>query len=196
MNLLAELFSSRVRAAIFQCLYSGAAEELHMRELERRSGCTIGTIQTELKKLLRLDLVSSRRDGNRLYFRARREHPLYADLCSLVVKTVGAVGLLREALADYPGIDCAFVFGSLAGERERAGSDIDLMVVGTLGLRPLTVRLATVVQLCGREINPYLLTAAEFCERLGNNDHFLVNVMQSEKLFVWGGADDLAKLGG
>ena len=59
-----------------------------MREIERRSGYAIGTIQTELKKLLRLDMVKKRKDGNRLYYRANKEHPLYPDIRSLVLKTI------------------------------------------------------------------------------------------------------------
>lgn len=196
MSLLAELLSSRVRAEIFRLLFDGAGEELHMRELERQSGCAIGTIQTELKKLARLDLVASRRDGNRLYYGARRGHPLYADLCSLVQKTVGVVGLLRTALADGPDIDCAFIFGSLARHEEQAGSDIDLMVIGTIGLRTLSSRLAAITQQCGRELNPHVLSAGEFQARLRQNEHFLSNVMHSPKLFIRGEEDDLAKLVG
>jgi predicted nucleotidyltransferase len=195
MNVLAELFSSRVRAEIFRCLFSGTAEELHMRELERRSGCAIGTIQAELKKLVRLDLVVSRRDGNRLYYGARTTHPLYADLCSLVRKTVGVVGVIQAALVDCDGIDSAFVFGSLASGHEKAVSDVDLMVIGTVGLRSLSGKLAEVAQTCGREINPHILSVEEFRTRIKQNDHFLSNVMRSKKLFVRGGEDDLARLG-
>lgn len=91
MNMLAEILSSRVRAELFRLLFGISSEELHMRELARQSGCAIGTIQTELKKLGRLDLVTKRKDGNRLYYRANREHPLFRDIQSLVVKTVGLV---------------------------------------------------------------------------------------------------------
>ena len=195
MNLLAELFSSRVRAEIFRLLFDGTGEELHMRELERRTGCVIGTIQTELKKLVKIDLVTSRRDGNRLYYSAKANHPLYADLCSLVQKTVGVVGALRAALSDCREIDCAFVFGSFANSREHAASDVDLMVIGTVGLRALMGKLSLLSESFGREINPHVLTAEEFCARISQNDHFLVNVMQSRKQFVRGGEDDLAKLG-
>jgi hypothetical protein len=52
MNVLAEILSSKIRAEIFRLLFGTSAEELHMREIERRSGYAIGTIQTELKKLL------------------------------------------------------------------------------------------------------------------------------------------------
>jgi len=57
MNILTEILSSRIRAEIFHLLFGTITQELHMREIERRSRYAIGTIQTELKKLLRLELI-------------------------------------------------------------------------------------------------------------------------------------------
>ena len=79
MALLSEILSSNIRAEVFRLLFGVTDNELHMREIERRSGYAIGTIQSELKKLLRLDLVIKRKDGNRTYYRANRAHPLFLD---------------------------------------------------------------------------------------------------------------------
>lgn len=196
MSLLAEILSSKVREGVFQNLFDGRAVELHMRELERRTGCAIGTIQTELKKLTRLDLVRSRRDGNRLYYSAKREHPLYQDICSMVSKTVGITGLLHESIAGCLDIECAFIFGSLAKDDQGAQSDIDLMVIGTIGLRSLTGLLVAVAEATGREINPHVLAVDEFKTRIEKQDHFISNVMSKSKTFVRGGENDLKKLVG
>ena len=99
MSLLSEILSSNIRAEIFRLLFGVTDEELHMREIERRTGFAIGTIQTELKKLLRLDLLNKRRDGNRLYYHANKDHPLYTAIHNLVIKTVGLVDVLHGALA-------------------------------------------------------------------------------------------------
>jgi len=166
-----------------------------MRELERRTNCAIGTIQTELKKLLRLGLVSSRRDGNRLYYRANREHPLYPELRGLVLKTVGLVDVLQSALAEAEGIQVAFVFGSFARQEEGAGSDIDLMVIGRLGLRQLTSLLAGVAAQVGREINPHVMDDDEFVRRRTEGEHFVTQVMASPRLFIRGDEHELDNLG-
>ncbi len=107
MNLLAEILSSKVRAEVFRLLFGIGAAELHMRELGRESGCAIGTVQTALKKLVRLELVSARRDGNRLYYRANQEHSLYPEIRSMVLNTVGLADVLRHSgpVADTRGVE-------------------------------------------------------------------------------------------
>lgn len=84
MDILAEILSSRIRAAIFRLLFGFDAKEIYMRDLERRSGFSIGAIQAELKKLLRFELLEKRKDGNRIYFQANKNHPLYSDLRNLI----------------------------------------------------------------------------------------------------------------
>ncbi len=79
-NRLAELLSSRARAEIFRLLLDGTGQELHVREIERRSGLNDSTLRQELRKLVRLELVQSRRDSNRVYYRANTENPLFPEI--------------------------------------------------------------------------------------------------------------------
>jgi len=194
MNLLAQLMCSRVRAEILRLLFGGDGARLHLRELERRSGLAVTTLRQDLRKLVAMDLVVEETDGNRTCFSANREHPLYPDLRNLVAKTVGIVEVLRQGLGTE-GIAVAFVFGSIARGGEKAGSDVDLFVVGTVGLRDLSRRLSGVAERLGREINPHAMTPAEFRRRVEAGEHFVSAVMAAEKLFVAGGPDELAAVG-
>ncbi|MEW6263160.1 MAG: MarR family transcriptional regulator [Thermodesulfobacteriota bacterium] len=194
MEALAEILSSRVRAEIFRLLFALDEKELHLREIERRAGLSLGAIQQELKKLVKLDLVTPRRDGNRLYYRANTEHPLYLDIRKMVLKTAGLVEILKRAL-DREGVEVAFVFGSLASHKEKAASDVDLMVIGAVGLRALSSWLSGVAEQIGREVNPHTMTVDEFRRRQEKGDHFLSNVLDSQKLFIIGHEDDLAAMG-
>lgn len=195
MSLLSEILSSKIRAEIFRLLFGVTDQALHMREIERRSGFAIGTIQSEFKKLLRLDLVKKERDGNRLYYCANKDHPLYVDIHHLVLKTTGLVEVLKMALKPVPGIRTAFVFGSIASHEEKAQSDIDLMVIGSIGLRKLTALLADASTRIGREINPYALNANEFIKRRENGEHFIIRVMESPKIFIIGSDNELNAMG-
>jgi predicted nucleotidyltransferase len=194
MNRLAELLSSRARAEIFRLLFSGTGEELHVREIERRSGLNDSTLRQELRKLTRLDVVRSRRDSNRVYYRAKTENPLYPEIRNLVLKTSGLADILKSALADKR-IRVAFVFGSVARGEEKAGSDVDLMVIGQLGLRDLSGLLSGVEEKIGREVNPYVLQEAEFRKRVRTKEHFVSQVMESSKLFIIGSPHELEAMG-
>jgi predicted nucleotidyltransferase/DNA-binding HxlR family transcriptional regulator len=195
MSSLSELLTSRARAEIFRLLFSGRGEELHVREIERRSGLNESTIRQELRKLVRLDLVHSRRDSNRVYYRAKTGSPLYPEIRNLVLKTSGLADVLSSALQDKR-IGLAFVFGSIARGEEKADSDVDLMVIGALGLRDLSGLLSGVEERIGREINPHVLQEDEFRKRLLTKEHFVTSVMESPKIFIIGSQDELEALGG
>lgn len=198
MKLLHLLFP-QVRAEVLRLLFGDAGRELHGRELHgrdlaRQSGLNVKTVQDELEKLSRADLVTSRRDGNRRYFRANASHPLFVDLQQLVLKTAGLREVLAGALGSVDGVEVAFVFGSLASGPGKAASDVDLLVIGDAGLRKLAGPLRSAGQVLGREINPVTMTAAEF-RRGRKKNPFLVDVLGKPKLFVKGGPDELERLG-
>lgn len=194
MGTLSDILSSRVRAEMFRLLFGLDEKELHLREIERQASLSLGTIRQDLQKLVKLDLVTTRRDGNRLYYRANTDHPLYPEIRKLVLKTAGLVEIFKSVL-DQEGVEVAFVFGSLASSREKAASDVDLMVIGVVGLRTLSSWLAEVSDQIGREINPHIMTVEEFRRRKEKGDHFLSNVLEFPKLFIIGNENDLAAMG-
>lgn len=194
MTSLVDIVSSRVKAELLRLLFGLNQPEVHLRELVRQSGLSLGTVQQELQRLTRVGLVTARKDGNRVYYRANPDHPLYRDLCSLVLKTDGLVGVLQLALRT-PDIRLAFVFGSVARGDTGAESDVDLLVVGAVGLRKLATLLSGLADRLGREINPHVLSPEEFTQRRRQGDHFLTVVLSSPKLFVKGTEHDLATMG-
>jgi len=194
MSTLSELLSSQIKAEIFRLLFGLQDQELHVREIERQSGLADATVRQELKRLTRLGLVERRQDGNRVCYQANRQHPLYLEIHNLVLKTTGLVEVLRTALASAD-IAVAFVFGSVARSEEKAQSDVDLLVIGSGGLRQLTKLLAGVSGQIGREINPHIITVEEFHQRKNARDHFLTTVLSEPRLFVKGNDHELETMG-
>jgi uncharacterized protein len=194
MNTLTQLLSSRVKAEMFRLLFGVTPRELHVREIERQSGLADATVRQELKRLSGLGVVAARQDGNRRYYRANPQHPLYPDIRNLVLKTDGLVEVLRQAL-DSPDIELVFVFGSVAAGTATAESDVDLMVIGTVSLRRLSKLLSGIATRIGREINPHVFTVAEIAQRKKVHDHFVSAVLAAPKLLVRGSEDELTRLG-
>lgn len=195
MDLLTELLSSKTRSKIFTILFNEDVADLHLREIERKAGLTVTTLSKELKKLTDLDIIISRRDGNRLYYRANIDHPLYEDIKSLVSKTTGLIFQLRKKLENQ-NITLAFVFGSIAKNEEMAHSDVDLFIVGNIGMRSVSKLLSGVQKEIGREINPHIFTIDEFKNRVDKKEHFVMQVLKSKKRFILGNSNELKRLCG
>jgi predicted nucleotidyltransferase len=129
-----------------------------------------------------------------VYYRAKTESPLYPEIRNLVLKTSGLSDVLKSALTDKR-IRVAFVFGSLARGEEKAGSDVDLMVIGQLGLRDLSGLLSGIEEKIGREINPHVLHEDEFRKRVRAKEHFVSSVMESSNIFIIGSQHELEAMG-
>lgn len=186
-----DILFPRARVEILRLLFTTSDKSLHVRDIVRLSGLGIGTIQAEVRKLTAAELLTQRRDGNRLYYSPNTSHPIYPELCSIATKTLGLHAQLHQALHDVAGIEAVVVFGSWASESLGADSDIDLLIIGTIGLRKLVPRLRPISQALSREINPYLLTATELNEKLINQDTFILNVKNSKKQTILGKLDEL-----
>ncbi|HXH94316.1 MAG TPA: nucleotidyltransferase domain-containing protein [Thermoanaerobaculia bacterium] len=131
------------------------------------------------------------REGNQKYYQAQRESPVFPELHGLIVKTVGVVDPLRAALAPLTSrIHLAFVFGSVAKARERAGSDIDLLVVtDNLAYADIYAALETAEKSLARTINPTVFTSAEWKSKRARNDSFAARITAQRRLFVIGNDD-------
>ncbi len=193
MKSLEILFSSRIRAQLVRLMFTVDARALHLREIARLAGCSLSAIQREVKNLSEIAVVLVTKDGNRTYVQANTKHPFFSELTSIVRKTSGMIGLIRDAIGS-DGISAAFVFGSVATETDGSNSDIDLMIIGNLGLRELVKRLTKVTNSLGREVNPHVFQANEFAKRWKDHDHFLMDVMSKPKQFLFGDEDELSRL--
>jgi predicted nucleotidyltransferase len=110
-----------------------------------------------------------------------------------MIKTAGLLDVLREALAPFAScIRWAFVYGSVARAAERSSSDVDLMVIGRVGLARIAPAIRKVEARLGRPVNPTVYTAEEFAKKLEAGHHFLHSVLREETLFVVGESDELA----
>lgn len=187
--MLSEFLTSETRAEVLRALFNGEGKEYYFRELKRASSSSISSLQREVDRLCELELVKKRKDGNRVYFMANIEHPIYPELVSIVGKTVGIWASLKRRLKNSK-IDLAFVFGSFAQNSEGARSDIDLCVVGDISMRGLSKLLSGLQEEFAREINPHIFTKSEFQKRIKENDHFVTSILKGSIKLLEGNIDE------
>ena len=132
--------------------------------------------------------------GNQVQYQANTTCPIFDDLRNVLKKTAGIADVLRAALEPLAGrIAAAFVYGSIARGDERAGSDLDLMIVGEAKFADVVQALSPAQETLRRAINPNLYPPAEFGTKLSSGDPFLRRVMADRKIFLIGGEHDLGQ---
>jgi predicted nucleotidyltransferase len=162
---------------------SELAEFLHTRP---------SSLQRELRSLEQSGILQQHKDGRRAYFKAETRSPIFRELRSIFEKTVGMIPTLRVALGPFADrIACAFVYGSIARREEHATSDVDLMVIGNVGLGDLAPSLRKAEKHLGREINVTNYSENEFSTKVAKGDHFLTGVLKGSLQFVKGEQRDL-----
>lgn len=194
MPTLAHQLFGQTRSAVLSALLLHPDAALHVRELARLTGASAGSLHRELRLLADMGLLLRQEVGRQVHYRANTLHPVHAELAQLLRKTAGLVDVLREALAPLgPKVQLAFVYGSMAGRAERAGSDVDLMVLGTASFADLAHALAGAQGTLRRDVNPTIMTRVEFATRLAKGDGFARTVAQGDKLWLKGEEGDLAE---
>ncbi len=132
-------------------------------------------------------IIARSQIGNQVFYRANKDHPAYAELKALLAKTTGVFHQLSEALAPLAHqIKFAFVYGSFARGDEKAASDIDLMVIGSLTLDNLLEKIVPVERVLSRPINPSIYSLKELKVKLKANNHFLKATQKAKNVFLIG----------
>jgi uncharacterized protein len=172
----------RTRTTILSLLYGHPDETYYVRQLVRETRAGNGAIQRELRQLSDAGLIVRKIVGRQVFYHAN-------------LKTAGVRDVLRDALAPLKSrIDVAFVYGSIATQKDRADSDVDLMIVGQADLDEIVSSLGNPQKQLRREINPSVYGTTEFRSKVAAGNHFLAGVLRGKKLFVVGNENELRKL--
>jgi len=165
----------------------------HGRELQRVLDLGGASLQRELQRLVELRALEKSEEGRRVHYRVVDGAPLWKAMRIFESASADPAPLLQDALADVPGLEAAFVFGSSASGQQRHDSDIDVLVVEdseAADPRRLLARLAAVELLLQREVNPVRYTPGTLADRLGDPSHpawgFVRQVLSGPKRWVAG----------
>jgi predicted nucleotidyltransferase len=186
---LLKLFSSKVRVKLLDAFLSSPNARFYVREIERKIGEDIQNIHKELKNLEALGLLRGEIQGNQKYYSANEGFFLYPELKSIIFKTIGIQGLLKEALSKMKGIDAAFIYGSYAAGKESEESDVDILIIGRPDMTELNEVVSDLEDKLDRDINYMSFDRSEFEKRKRDKDAFITDVLEGKKLMLKGTED-------
>jgi predicted nucleotidyltransferase len=190
---LADALFTRTQQRVLGVLFGQPDRSFYASELIRTAGTGSGAAQRELARLENSGLVVSRRIGHQKHYQANSASPLFEELRSITLKTVGLAEPVREALKPLSSaIRAAFVYGSVAKAVDRSGSDIDLMVISdSLTYGQVFGAVERLAKAVGRQVNPTVYSVAEFSKRTREKNAFLTRVLEQPKVWIIGSEHDL-----
>lgn len=195
--MLADLLLGLHRRRVLSILLLKPETSLHVRELARQTGSQPGTLNRELTKLAAAGVLLRQQVGNQVHYQANRACPVFDELAGLLRKTSGMTSVLADALAPLSErIQAALVFGSVARGEETSTSDIDVLVLGDVGLTEVIEMLHPLQATLRREINPVVYRTKDFLDKFTSGNTWAKEVVTKPKLFLIGAADDFAELVG
>lgn len=192
---LAETLFGAYRRRILALLLLHSEQSYYVRELARLAEVPPGSLHRELKLLAATGLLLRERVGNQVRYQANRECPAFEELAGFFRKTAGLADVLRDALTPFANqVKLAFIFGSVAQGKEQVNSDIDVLLVGDIKFAGVVQILAPTQQRLGRQVNPVVMTKAEFLQKVQKSDRFISRIVKEPKILLIEASDELAEL--
>ena len=142
----AEALFTTSQRRVLKLLFGNTDRQFYVNEIVRLAEQGVGATQRELEKLSAAGLLTGERRGNRKYYQANPDSPIYKELKQIVAKTSGTPELVEkhrggrahghfkvprkalQAVCERHHIRRLSVFGSAARSDFSADSDIDLLV--------------------------------------------------------------------
>lgn len=180
---LAELFSSRVRAAVLALVLARPHLRFSLTDLSRRLGLPVSSLQHECYKLTRLGLLRDERVGNARLYGPDPAWPLLEPLTALTVRAMPLEEALRGAAEGVLGIDDAWVSGDITSPTD----EVYVVVVGNLGLEELDgfydrCRVALVPIAGASRIELAYFRPRDWEERLTFRDLFTASLLAAPRI--------------
>lgn len=181
----------KARRGVLALLFGRPGDACYTREIVKWVGAGASQVQRELELLTSAGLLLREERANQVYYRANPAAAVYQELVGLVTKSFGVADVLREALRPFAArIAYAGIYGSVARGEQRADSDIDLLIIGSVRLSELAVPLHGAEGRLGYRISPTVIGKSEFSQRMADGDSFLQKVTSGATIALFGELPD------
>ena len=165
--MIENLISSKTRVKLLLKFFLNSNISSYLRGLESEFGESSNSIRLELNKLEEAGLLSSNVQGNKKYFKANTDHPLYDDINSILLKFTGLDKIVDNVIANLGDLESVFVVGNLA--KGLSSEVIDLVFIGDIDKVYLFDLIQKVETLISKKIKYVNYLSAEFSEEEFNS---------------------------
>jgi DNA-binding transcriptional ArsR family regulator len=158
--MLSSLITSQTRIKLLKKFFLNSSTSSHLRGLESEFGDSSNAIRIELNRLEEAGLLNSRRDGNKKVYRANRNHPLFGDIHSIIMKETGIDQVIEKVIHRIGNLVAVYLTGDFAHGIDN--QVIDLILVGdSIDNEYLSVKVVQAEKLISRKVKYKILSPSE-----------------------------------
>ena len=175
------LITSETRIKLLRKFFLNSSTKAHLRGLESEFGESTNAIRLELNRFEEAGLLHSLRDGNKKVYQANRNHPLFGDIHSIIMKEAGIDRVIEKVIHRIGNLICVYLTGDFA--RGKDSPVIDLILVGeNIDREYLARKVMQAEELVGRKVSYVVLHPDEA-------ESHLLQVKPADLLPLWKSED-------
>ena len=126
--MLDSLITSKTRLKLLLKFFLNKENTSYLRNLENEFGESTNAIRLELNRFESAGLLTTEHIGNKKYFRANIQHPLFPDIHSILRKTIGIDRIIEQITLNVGDLKQTYLIGDLALGKD--SKVMDLLLIG------------------------------------------------------------------
>jgi DNA-binding transcriptional ArsR family regulator len=124
------LISSKTRIKLLLKFFLNSSTRAYLRGLATEFGESSNAIRVELNRLEDAGMLTSSSQGNKKYFTANTNHPLFNEVHNILMKYIGFDQIIEKVIRRLGEVDQVYVTGDLS--RGLNSEIIDLLFIGNI----------------------------------------------------------------
>lgn len=124
------LISSKTRIKLLLKFFLNSSTKAYLRGLATEFGESSNAIRVELNRLEEAGMLNSSSEGNKKFFSANINHPLFGEIHNILLKHIGFDHIIEKVISRLGDVDHVYVTGDLS--RGLNSDIIDLLFIGNI----------------------------------------------------------------
>lgn len=184
--MLKNLFISKVRVKLLQQFFFNPKEQFHVRGLVRILDEEINAIRRELLNLEDAGILKFEKQGNKIVYTVNKSNPLVEDLRNLIAKGSDLGKKILKVSKDVGKVSTVLATNPFFTGEYKDENDLDLLFIGEVDLRKLSLEMKDVENFVGRELRYTAVTVQDFDFGKKKRSPVILNVINDDFVIIVG----------
>jgi len=159
-NLFTGIISSKTRIKLLTRFFFNPATRSYLRELANEFNVSTNSVREELNQLTKTKLLTSKKSGRQVFYKANQNHPLFPELKSMVGKVMGIDQVIDGIVTRLGDLERAYLLDDYAEGKDTG--IIDLLLVGDIDQYHLNDLSRKTERYIKRKIRSLVLSREEY----------------------------------